>query len=205
MKLKPAEGCRVLVLAPAVDAGILALDAERELSDLVGVQVERAGGAASAPTSATTIAERRAQPGARRGVVVEADAHAAVQTEVAAEAVDDGLGEIELPVVDERLIERVANGDVVVHALDLDPVATGDERRVGVAVDRRREHRPAAFVAVGRHVCAAASETDAEGRPRTNRTGSEPMHCGRGHDASSTSALPAASRSSTTPIVGASA
>jgi hypothetical protein len=79
---------------------------------------------------------------------------------VAPEVIDGALGEVELTVIDEGVVEAVADALVVVDAPDREALPARNDRGGGVPVDGGAENDPATFIAVGRNVGPSAAETD---------------------------------------------
>src|SRR5205823_9461928 len=89
------------------------------------------------------------------------------------------LGEIELTVVHERVVEAIANALVIVDASDREGVLLRDDSRGGVLIDRGAQHHPSTLVAVGRHVGASATEADAKWRAGANQHGTTLPICSK--------------------------
>ena len=93
------------------------------------------------------------------------------QALVPAEVVDHTLGEIELSIVDERVVDPVADALVVIDAPDGEALPSRHDGRRGVTIDRGAQHHATTLVAVRRNIGAAAAEADAKWGPGTDQHG----------------------------------
>ncbi len=99
---------------------------------------------------------------------MERDLESAGECSVAAEVIDDPLCEVELPIVDERVADAIADALVVVDAPHREILASRYDRRRGVPVDRAAQHHAPALVTIRRNVGSAAAEADPQWSPGTN-------------------------------------
>ena len=170
-QVEAAERRRVLVLLPALDPDLDPLDPVGEVRDLVVVD-RQPEPLRDRRHEGHRDRRRRAETRPGRRVVVEDDLEAAIERLLSAEVIDHALRQVELPIVDEGVVDAVADALVVVDAADRDVLPARDDGRRGVSVDRRAEDDAPALVAVRGDVRPPAAEADAKRRPGADQHGS---------------------------------
>ena len=178
-QVEAPEGGGVLVLPPAREPQVDALDPERQLGRLVAGE--------RTPEPLVDEADQRhhqrrrgAQPRARRGVHVHPHVGAAPHPERPHHRLD----EVQVAVEAHAPRMVVLRHHVVVEARQRQPrIAARPERGERVLVDGGRQHHPSVLLGIGRDVGAAAAEREPE---RGAGAEVEPAHppkcrCARSH------------------------
>src|SRR5215472_19076140 len=100
---------------------------------------------------------------------MERDLESFSQLLLTTKVINDALGEVQLPIIDEWIVDAVADALVVVDTSHPEALATRYDRRGGVSIDRSAQDHTSPLVTIRWNIGSPTTETDSQRRPGPNQ------------------------------------